>query len=68
MSEAQETFDDFVANISANTIDINAEQVVAGPWLAFDPVAEKFTGDFAEEANKMATDEYAPGFELPKIG
>ncbi len=65
--EAQETFDDFVANLGANSVDLNVDQVVAGPWLEFDPVAEKFTGEFAEEANKIAKEEYSNEFELPKI-
>ncbi len=64
----QETLADFVANLEANKIDLAVEKISAGPWLEFDPVAEKFTGAFAEEANKLAQDEYAPGFELPKIG
>ena len=64
----QETFADFVANLEANKIDLTAEKISAGPWLEFDPVAEKFTGEFAAEANKLAQDEYAAGFELPKIG
>jgi hypothetical protein len=35
--------------------------------LEFDPVSEKFIGEFAEEANKLATEEYVAGFELPNI-
>ena len=62
-----ETFADFVANLEANKIDLGKEQVAVGPWLSFDPVSEKFTGEFAEEANKLAQDEYAAGFELPTI-
>ena len=64
----QETLADFVANLEANKIDLSAEKISAGPWLEFDPVSEKFTGEFAAEANKLAQDEYAAGFELPKIG
>ncbi|HYF37926.1 MAG TPA: Gfo/Idh/MocA family oxidoreductase [Prosthecobacter sp.] len=64
---AQETFADFVANLEANKIDVNAQQCSVGPMLEFDPKSEKFTGEFAEEANKLAQDEYAAGFELPKI-
>lgn len=63
----QETYADFLANLEANQIDTNTEKCNAGPWLAFDAKTGKFTGEFAEEANKLAKDEYAPGFELPKI-
>ncbi|MDZ4288674.1 MAG: Gfo/Idh/MocA family oxidoreductase [Prosthecobacter sp.] len=62
-----ETFADFVANLEANKIDMSAEKCQVGPLLEFNPETEKFTGEFAEEANKLAQDEYAAGFELPKI-
>jgi hypothetical protein len=42
-------------------------QTIVGPWLIFDPVAKYFTGDFADEANKLMEEEYAAGFELPVI-
>lgn len=64
---ALETFDHFVANLEANKIDLKTEKAAVGPWLEFDPVSEKFTGEFAAEANKFLTDEYTAGFELPKI-
>jgi len=63
-----ETFENFVANLEANTIDLKAEQVVMGPSLGFDPQTEKFTGEFAAEANKLLEGQYAEGFELPKVG
>ena len=63
----QETFEHFVPNLEANKIDLNADKVTAGPWLDFDPVAEKFTGEFAEEANKLATENYVDEFKLPNI-
>ena len=64
---AQETFDHFVQNLVDNKIDVKAEQASCGPMLEFDPVSEKFTGEFAEEANKIATENYVSEFELPKI-
>jgi hypothetical protein len=63
----QETLADFIANLEANQIDLGTEKISVGPWLDFDPASEKFTGEFAAEANKLATDEYAAGFELPSI-
>jgi predicted dehydrogenase len=65
--EGLATFEDFIANLKANMIDIDADQATVGPWLAFDPASERFTGEFAAEANKMMEEEYAPGFELPVI-
>ena len=64
---ALETFDHFVQNLVDNKIDPKADQAQAGPWIEYDPKSEKFTGEFAEEANKLAQGEYADGFELPKI-
>ncbi len=64
---ALETFADFVENLQANTIDIDTDKAIAGPWLEFDPKTLRFTGEFAEEANKLTEEEYAKGFELPKI-
>ena len=63
-----ETYEDFLANLVANKIDVNAELASVGPWLDFDPQTEKFTGEFAEEANKLAVDEYVDEFKLPVIG
>lgn len=62
-------FDDLEKHIMDNQIDPKANQLSIGPWLAFDPVKEVFTGEMAEEANKLANeDTYRKGFELPKLG
>jgi predicted dehydrogenase len=65
--EGLATFEDFVNNLKVNTIDIDVNKAQVGPWLSFDPVSEKFTGEFAAEANKLMEEEYAVGFELPVI-
>ena len=66
-ADALETLEDFDANLRANKIDVNAEQATVGPWLTFDPASERFTGDFAEEANKLQEEEYREEFKLPVI-
>jgi predicted dehydrogenase len=43
-------------------------EYVVGPWLAFDAKSEKFTGEFAAEANKLVKDSNRPGFEVPAPG
>lgn len=63
----QELFEGMLATLAANQINTEVEQVVVGPWLDFDPVNEVFTGEFAAEANKLAQEEYAAGFELPDV-
>lgn len=42
----------------------NAEYIV-GPWLTFDPQTERFTGEFAAEANRLVKDPNRPGFDVP---
>ncbi|MBL9113571.1 MAG: Gfo/Idh/MocA family oxidoreductase [Verrucomicrobiaceae bacterium] len=64
---ATETYQNFMENLTANKIDLAKDQTIVGPWLNFDPVAERFVGDFAAEANKLMEEEYAAGFELPVI-
>ncbi len=64
---ASATYENFAENIRANKIDLEKEQSIVGPWLTFDPIKERFTGDFAEEANKLMDEQYAAGFELPVI-
>ena len=65
--DALATLEDFDANLKANRIDMNVEQAVVGPWLTMDPVTERFTGEFADEANKLADEEYRDEFKLPVI-
>lgn len=65
--EALATLEDFKQNLAANKIDMSVDLAVTGPSLAFDPVAEKFTGEFASEANKLQDEEYREEFQLPVI-
>jgi hypothetical protein len=65
---ASATFENFVANLEANQVDINAQQASLGPWLSFNAEAMKFEGEFAEEATKLSTEEYRDEFKLPKVG
>jgi hypothetical protein len=63
----QELYTEFLKNLANNGIDTTAEQIIAGPWLDFDPTTNQFTGEFAAEANKLCQEEYAAGFELPEV-
>lgn len=42
------------------------ENYVVGPWVTFDPKAERHTGDFASEANELLKDTNRKGFEVPQ--
>lgn len=43
----------------------NGAEYIVGPWLTFDPKAERHTGEFAKEANALLKDANSPGFEVP---
>ncbi len=64
---ALETLADFNANLAANQIDIRKHNATVGPWVQFDAEKEIFTGEFAEEANKLVSEEYRNEFKLPVI-
>jgi hypothetical protein len=42
-------------------------QYVVGPWLTFDPQAERHTGDYSDEANTLLKDPNRAGFEVPDV-
>ncbi len=48
-------------------IPIDKAQYTVGPWLTFDPKAEKFTGKHAEAANGLVKDINNKGFKVPDI-
>ncbi|MBL9114490.1 MAG: Gfo/Idh/MocA family oxidoreductase [Verrucomicrobiaceae bacterium] len=64
---ALETLEDFKANLAANKIDMTQDLAITGPTLRFDPVSERFTGEFSNEANKLCDEEYREEFQLPVI-
>jgi len=45
----------------------NEANYTIGPWLTFDPKTERFTGDHADEANKLVRDPQRKGFEIPDV-
>ena len=56
-------FDRFRDHLKANDVDVN--RMMAGPMLTMDPAKERFTGDFAAEANKLARGTYRKPFVVP---
>ena len=61
----EEVFGRFAAHLENNGIDIKKTRATAGPLLTFDPDKEQFTGDLADEANKLAKGDYREGFTIP---
>jgi len=51
---AQECCERFQKHVSVHERDAAKWQPTVGSWLTFDPVAEKFTGTFADKANILA--------------
>jgi predicted dehydrogenase len=45
----------------------NGAHYTVGPWLTFDPVTEKHTGDFAAEANALLSDPHNEDFQMPVL-
>jgi predicted dehydrogenase len=60
--ELAAAFDRFATHLSANGIDLDRTPATLGPVLTLDSDREQFTGEFAREANQMATREYREPF------
>ena len=61
-----EAYGNFQAHLAANGIDLNKTPAALGPMLTMDPAAERFTGEFSEQANKLVTRAYRKPFEVPE--
>jgi len=64
--ELSAAFEKFQTHLAANGVDLKKTQAALGPLLTFDPQKERFTGEFAPEANKLATREYRKPFVVPE--
>lgn len=59
-----EAFERLAAHLDKNGVDIAGDQVTLGPWLEFDPKAERFTSH--EPANAYLSREYRAPFIVPE--
>lgn len=50
-----------------NGVNLDDDQATLGPLLTYDPKRERFTGDFADEAEKLSRREYREPFVVPEI-
>jgi predicted dehydrogenase len=66
-SELLDAFERCREHLRANGVDLDETRSVLGPWLAFDPVRERFVGEFAEQANPFLRREYRGPFVVPGI-
>jgi len=63
---AMETYGRMAEHLAANGVDIEKEMLTVGPMLTMDSKTERFTGDHAEEANKLVKDVYRDAFVVPE--
>jgi predicted dehydrogenase len=61
---AAESLEKMKEHLVANDVDLRKTSLTVGPWLEMDAAAEKFTGPFAAEANKLVRREYRKPFEI----
>ena len=53
-------------NCKGTGVPMNSMTYTIGPVLTFDPATEKFTGEYAEAANKLITRDYRKPFVVPE--
>jgi predicted dehydrogenase len=61
-----EAFGRFQKHLKANQVDLVRTPATLGPWLEFDPEQERFTGQFADQANAFLTRHYREPFVVPE--
>jgi hypothetical protein len=59
-------YERFQTHLAANGIDLEKTPATLGPLLTMDSNTERFTGEFAAEANKLVTREYRAPFVVPE--
>jgi predicted dehydrogenase len=64
--EVAQTFENMRANLEAVGVKTADTKYQLGRTLAFDPKAERFTGDGIETANALLTRNYRPPFVVPE--
>ena len=60
-----DAYERFAEHLDANGVDISKDMPVLGAALTMDPETELFTGDHAEEANKLGRGTYRKEFSIP---
>jgi hypothetical protein len=61
-----ESFERVQEHLLVNGVDLQQTPRMLGPWLTMDPQTEKFTGELANEANKLARGSYREPFVVPE--
>jgi len=61
-----ESFERFQDHLLLNGVDLKETPRILGPWLTMDPQTERFTGEFAKEANSLVRGTYRDPFVVPE--
>lgn len=61
------SFESCQGHLRANGVNLGKTPLVMGPWVSLDPASERFTGEFAKQANALAMREYRKGFAVPEL-
>lgn len=65
--ELADAFERYREHLAANDVDIDVRRGILGPWVTLDPHSERFVGEFANQANRLATREYRKPFVVPSV-
>jgi predicted dehydrogenase len=60
-----EAFERCLKHLKVNEVDVGAEPLTVGPALTFDPVSERFVGQFSDWANMYLSRNYREPFVVP---
>jgi predicted dehydrogenase len=66
-AELSETFQRYRDYLKLNGVDLAASPAVLGPWVTFDGQGERFTGEFADEANALCRRDGRAPYVVPEI-
>jgi predicted dehydrogenase len=64
--ELANSYERFQAHLAANGIDLAKTPAALGPMLTMDGDAERFTGEFSPDANKLVSRPYREPFVVPE--
>jgi predicted dehydrogenase len=61
-----EAFDRMKDHLAKNNLNLDKDKIILGANLTMDPATQRFTGDHAEDANKLLKRDYRKPFEIPE--
>jgi hypothetical protein len=65
-AQTAESFERMKEHLVNNKVDLATQKIVLGPNLTMDPATQRFTGEFADAANKHLKRDYRKPYEVPE--